>query len=151
MNVLSCAKKYGEVIIITNAQQNWVENSSILMPGLQQFLKKINIISARYLYEHKNSDPETWKNNVFLDKTLNIFNKYLQQKQNVVINMICIGDSDYEHNAAKYTLAIINNQTQFKMYIRNIKLVSNPSFDILLIQLHRIIINFDKLTQIITN
>ena len=96
--ILNKALSKGEVVIITNSGDGWVNAcAEFYYPNLIPILKKINIISARDLYEKKYpSDPQTWKIKAFNDLK-NIFNF----EKCSASNIICIGDNNYEIIAAK--------------------------------------------------
>jgi hypothetical protein len=103
------ATSYGEVFIITNAAQGWVEYSSKtsenaglsdkflrFMPKVAEVIQnhKITIISARTQYEAMfPGDFYKWKVEAFLE---------VQKRfdKNVITNLICLGDSHIEIDAA---------------------------------------------------
>lgn len=126
------AKNYGNVVIITNAEDGWVEYTCSLMPNLLLFLKTIDVISARAKWETYNPHPEKWKEYAFINK-LTIF---LKDNNNIILNLICIGDSIHEHNAAKRAAHIINTNSTNIVYTKNIHFVQLPSFEILLLELY---------------
>ena len=96
--ILKKALDKGIVLIITNSSDGWVNAcSKFYYPNLLPILEKINIISARELYQDEYpNDPVTWKIKTFND---------LKQKFNfekcLVSNIICIGDDNSEILAAK--------------------------------------------------
>mgnify|MGYP003341057243 CR=1 FL=1 len=57
----------GDVIIVTNAQLNWINISSTILPMTSKFLriknksKPIEVISARSFAQEESSDPNDWK------------------------------------------------------------------------------------------
>ncbi|CAD8077731.1 unnamed protein product [Paramecium sonneborni] len=107
--LLDRASQVGDVFIITNAAQGWVEYSSKLyMNKVFQviFDKKIVVISARHGYEDMfPGDCGKWKIEAFKD----IRSKY---ENDVFTNLICLGDSNIEIDAAhvlakEFTVALI--------------------------------------------
>ncbi|CAD8078399.1 unnamed protein product [Paramecium sonneborni] len=107
--LLEKASQVGDVFIITNAAQGWVEYSSKLyMNKVFQviFDKKIVVISARHGYEDMfPGDCGKWKIEAFKD----IRSKY---ENDVFTNLICLGDSNIEIDAAhvlakEFTVALI--------------------------------------------
>lgn len=61
--LLRLAASLGEVVIITNSQQGWVEHScKAFFPSLLEHLEGMPIVSARTSYEHLYPDnPLCWK------------------------------------------------------------------------------------------
>ena len=93
--ILTKALDRGDVFIITNAGPGWVEYSAEkYYPKIMSLLKKIYIISARGEYESKfPNDAKMWKVQAFLK---------LQKKfDDIVTNIICLGDSIIEIDAGK--------------------------------------------------
>jgi len=88
------ASKVGKVFIITNASEGWVQHSSSLcMPGIQQDLAQVDIISARGAFESSfPGDSHAWKMHAFLQ----VQNK-LQLE--AVTNLVSVGDSHIEMDA----------------------------------------------------
>lgn len=85
----------GDTYIITNSEPGWVEYScKRFFPDTFDLLSKIKIISARGLYEEKYpKEFKTWK--------LRAFNEIIQSyDKNMLTNIICLGDSAYEIEAA---------------------------------------------------
>ena len=129
--IITIAKEFGEVVIITNALPTWVEASCNLMPDLLPFLKTVNIISARADWEKVNSLPEKWKEFAFLNKVINTIDS-----DNTMINLICIGDSIHEHDAAILSANNINDTSNNIVYVKNIIFLETPRFSEILYQLH---------------
>jgi len=92
--LLRQADKNGKVFIITNASEGWVQHSSSLcMPGLEEDLSNVEIISARSGFEASfPGDSHAWKMHAFLQ----VQNK-LQLE--AVTNLVSIGDSHIEMDA----------------------------------------------------
>ena len=92
--LLRQASEVGAVFIITNASEGWVQHSSSLcMPGLQEDLAKVDILSARGAFEASfPGDSHAWKMHAFLQ----VQNK-LQLE--AVTNLVSVGDSHIEMDA----------------------------------------------------
>jgi len=92
--LLRQAKERGAVFIITNASEGWVQHSSSLcMPGLQEDLATVEIISARAGFEASfPGDSHAWKMHAFL-----LVQNKLQLE--AVTNLVSIGDSHIEMDA----------------------------------------------------
>ena len=115
----------GKTYIITNSEPGWVQFSSKkFLPSIVGLLDKINIISARGLYENKYPyDSFMWKINAFND----IVSLY---DHTLLSNIICIGDSFLEIKAGK------NLSNKFtNAFIKTIKFKENPSIDELIMEI----------------
>jgi histidinol phosphatase-like enzyme len=119
--LISKATEYGEVFIITNADEGWVEESAkTFLPRVSEVLqeKKVKIISARKGYESRYpSEVGRWKMEAFLS----IKRDFDSQ---VITNIICIGDQLTEIDAA-YLLAEQFNRS----IIKTIKFKERPKPD----------------------
>ena len=128
LSLLALSILKGDVYIITNSEPGWVEFSSQkIFPSLLEsnVLKKINIISARGLYEKQfPRDGKKWKMEAFND----IVNKYNQQ---LLTNIMSIGDSINEIEAGKRLGLSFQ-----KSFIKTIKLKDFPLVDELINQLN---------------
>ena len=115
----------GDVYIITNAGENWVQfSSSIFYPNISELLKKIKIISARMEYEKAfPGNSRQWKIEAFLNLLKDVNNK-------LVTNIICIGDSLFEIEAGRILASKFS-----EAFIKTIKFRDAPKLDELLKQL----------------
>jgi len=95
-DLLEAACRLGPTFIITNATVGWVEASAQRwVPGLLPALGKVNeIISARSRYESQEPDINHWKLLAFLELQRSL-------DPHPVTNIIAVGDSDHEINAAR--------------------------------------------------
>ena len=128
IKIINKCKKYGHVFIITNSKEGWTE--SCVMKYFQEFfseiLEKIDIISARYLYEGKYPfNKEKWK-----IETFNFLQNNFNYDKKILTNIICIGDSNYEIEAGKLFAENFNNSV-----VKTIKFKENPDLGELLKQL----------------
>lgn len=96
--ILNKALSKGEVVIITNSGNGWVNAcAQFYYPNLIPILQKITIISARDSYQKEfPNDPITWKIKAFND-----LKKKFNFEKCVVSNIICIGDNNCEIIAAQ--------------------------------------------------
>ena len=124
-DILYKSINYGDTYIITNSNKNWVIYTSMkFFPKIIQLFNKINIISARDAYEKQFPKKNNfWKLAVFID----IANLY---KKNLVTNIISIGDSSIENEAAFKLNCLFN-----ECYIKTIKFKDQPKPDELLKEL----------------
>jgi len=138
--VLNKSLEYGQLFIITNSTEGWVQYSSkLFLPKTHAVIieKKIEVISARSGYEDLfPGDYHRWKTEAFLGIKKN-FDK------NIITNLICLGDSHIEIDAA-HVLA----QQFSQAMIKTIKFRENPRPDELVKQLE--LVN-DKFEQIYTS
>lgn len=136
LKVLNKAILHGDVAIITNAQDGWIEESSKkLMPSVYEFLinKKIKLISARNEMEKTIPDPTRWKAIIFQK----YFELSYQNKKN--INVISFGDNYYDR------YALFNLTSSSLNLKKNIKLLDKPTMNQLINQLVLINKLFDKI------
>lgn len=121
--LLKISLLYGSVIIITNASIDWIYSSKRLLPLSSRIIDgHIRLISARDMY-HSEYDITDWKVRTFRN---NIREHIRQSKQ-----IVSIGDAEYEYNA----LVALNKYIPKDKVLKAIKLVSSPSFDILIDQI----------------
>lgn len=130
--ILSIALENSDTYIITNAQKGWVEFSAEkFYPRTFSILHRIKIISARENYEKiLPGNSRQWKIKTFL-KIAEIFDK------NLITNLICLGDSYIEMDAAQYLYSKFS-----KAYIKTLKFKENPNLDDLIKQITLIIEKF---------
>jgi hypothetical protein len=124
---LSNMKTYGKVIIVTNAMTDWVKISSIVIPKTYNILKNMEIISARGLYSKISQEPMLWKKLTFQS----IINKEFKHKR--IMNIISIGDAEYEHEALVSLSKSYFNQIK---YLKSFRLVKEPNYDFIIDQLN---------------
>lgn len=122
-------KKYGKVIIITNALLSWVSDCMSVLPKTSQLLHSLRIISARQLFQYHYPDMMEWKKNTFK----HIVNENINTNTNIngVMNIISIGDAEYEYKALIDLYTFKKN----KKILKSIKFLRNPTLNILLDQL----------------
>ena len=137
VKILNKALNKGIVFIITNSSEGWVEACvEVYYKELIPLLSKVNIISARTLYEKKFPDNmEMWKIQAFTDLP-----KLFEIDKNVKTNIICLGDNNLEIKCGK-KLAMEFNQCLLK----TIKFRENPDLKELIKQLNLIDLEFMRI------
>lgn len=129
IRILTLAKTLGDVIIVTNAIDKWVEDSTVrFLNEASNIISTIPIISARNKYETIfPNDYVTWKSLIFLDRL---------DKNPHIQKLVSIGDSNIEKNAAKQSVLICDSKVECK----TIKFIEQPTIKLLkkqLIQLEK--------------
>lgn len=129
--LLECAMSLGEVLLVTNAENGWIEMSAgRFLPRVLMYLRKfaIPMISARSMYEAlAPTDPNEWKVRAFYHEIHCRFGSV--QK----LNLLSIGDGLSERVAA-HTLA----PTLPSSFVKTVKLVERPNLYTLQRELHLI-------------
>jgi hypothetical protein len=135
--LLELARSLGHVFIITNAQAGWVEQSARdWVPALLPLLEKIPIISARTRYETQfPGDIPMWKVSAF-------FEVKRQLPQDIVTNLVSVGDSNYEMDAVH----ALGKQYDFAT-VKTVKLKEYPSPEELLKELFLITSKFNSIVE----
>ena len=130
ISVITQAKLYGLVIIVTNADEGWVHQScSQHMPLLQPHLAGIPVISAQEKYSLLYPDPRQWKIAAFRDELLPDLLPYTS------LNVISIGDGLPEFTAINYLKNLIKPYLNINLITKGIKLLEKPEPNMLRQQL----------------
>ena len=137
IKILNKALNKGIVFIITNSSQGWVEACvEVYYKELIPLLSKVNVISARTLYEKKfPNDMEMWKIQAFTDLP-----KLFQIDKNVKTNIICFGDNNLEIKCGKKLAKEFN-----QCLLKTIKFRENPDLGELIKQLNLIDLEFMRI------
>jgi hypothetical protein len=141
LRLLTLALEKGDTYIITNAAPGWVEYSvDRFYPSVKQLLARVTIVSARGDFESQYpGDSRMWKIQAFL--------KMQQQHDpNLVTNLICLGDSFIEMEAAH----ILASKFQ-QAYIKTIKFRESPKPEELNKQLLLVADQFPQLFSLVKN
>lgn len=121
------ALRFGEVVVITNAEKGWVELSGErFLPDVVKFFKEndIKIVSARTCFEQKYPDaPSSWKVAAFSREVEEMF------PQEDDLNVLVLGDSMSERDAAHALGSRMPNSK-----VKTVKFVERPSIDQLMRQ-----------------
>jgi len=95
--MLQEALQIGTVVIVTNAEQGWVEMScSKWMPSVAHLLQNVRIVSARSTYESKSWSPTEWKRLAFVCEAELFYGATTDRQPR---NIISLGDSLHEQLA----------------------------------------------------
>lgn len=108
--VLRTSLEYGEVHVVTNAENRWVELSAKKwLPSVVPLLEQCHIFSARSTFENQfPKDPQMWKNKAFEGQLGKVLWKNETEKQ-----IFSFGDSEVERRALmNVTSSIANAQTK---------------------------------------
>lgn len=94
---LEVASRLGTVVIVTNAEQGWIEMSCRkFLPSLYPYLSSFKQLSARTMYESASAScPFAWKQLAFKKEIYSHFTRTQVRKKNV----ISLGDSAHERLA----------------------------------------------------
>jgi len=114
---LELAMNFGTTLIVTNANDGWVQQSaSVHMPLLLPTLKRVPVVSAREVHEHLfPEEPLAWKRETFW--------KLLRRKIAWELNLIVLGDSFAEIGAADAVGKILGHMP----LVKTVKFKASPS------------------------
>jgi len=123
LDTLSAALRCGSVIIITNAEDGWVETScQKYMPALACLLSEVSIVSARSAYEqHGIFAPSMWKRRAFESEINNIL---AAGADRTPLHVISVGDSLYEQEALVWATKDMHN-----CYAKSLKFEERPDIE----------------------
>jgi len=131
--LLTAALQIGQVFIITNAMDGWVEFTCALwMPQLLPVLRQVQIISARAMYEEDFPyEVDQWKLRTFA---------YLRHRFDLEIltNLFSMGDSKYEIDAVHAM-----SSKFLQCVVKTVKLKQMPTPAELVVQLRHVTTNFE--------
>jgi hypothetical protein len=98
---LSLAKRYGTVVLVTNAEEGWIELSCRkFIPSLLPSLADIRIVSARTTYESASlPSPQDWKFQAFQSELYRKFGEEAVHESERRKNVLSLGDSHHEREA----------------------------------------------------
>lgn len=129
--LLHSAKKFGEVHVVTNAEEGWVELSAKkFIPGVLHALRGIKVLSARSTYEQRDPSPLKWKYWAFQDK---LQQHFPVDHEGVYKNIISFGDSFVEREAVRLVTRGFSNVST-----KSVKFHEKPSMEQLRRQLELI-------------
>uniref|UniRef100_A0A6C0DZH9 Uncharacterized protein n=1 Tax=viral metagenome TaxID=1070528 RepID=A0A6C0DZH9_9ZZZZ len=118
INFLKAAKHHGDICLVTNGENGWVEQScSRYMPSVVPYLKTVPIFSARHFFEKKDPhNPMIWK--------LHAFTHLLSVANPTPRQVISIGDSNCEREAIKRACSPLKG-----CHVKIIKLIEQPTIE----------------------
>jgi len=127
-HTLSVAKRYGQVIFVTNAEAGWLELScQKFMPSLWPELEDVRLVSARSAYEPQGvASPFEWKYLAFESEIAGFYGACDAEGHK---NVISFGDSPQEREAL-----IRVTERMHDCRTKSLKLVERPGVDQLLKQ-----------------
>jgi len=130
--LLEVSMRLGETLIVTNGNSNWVQEScQRYLPGLLPTLAHIRSVSARANYEHQHpGDPFAWKRRTFKE----LLGKWQSNHWNPGVNLLVIGDSTYEIEAAQVASRTLSPSS----LVKTVKLKEAPSVTELLGQQQKV-------------
>jgi len=139
--VLTLAMQMGKVMIVTNAENGWVQLSAQkFLPGLTPFIEKLDVLSARSTYENMFDSPLKWKYYAFQQQLSNILSekkRFMDTGSDSIDcnimpqnNIISFGDSHVEREAIRAVCRSIPNATT-----KSVKFAERPSLEQLLRQI----------------
>jgi hypothetical protein len=154
--VLHAAMELGETMVVTNGNEFWVQESTrLFLPRLQPTLNRLKVISARASYERRYpNEPFAWKRHAFKDLLVQrrggspiVGNPFLASCGAAVktegvtggarksgVNLVVLGDSRAEMEAAEHSLRFIGRQS----LVKTVKFKEVPTVNELLGQLRRV-------------
>jgi len=114
-STLAILRKFGRVMIVTNAEAGWVElTCAKFLPDLVSEIADIQRVSARSEYEHRGFvGPMQWKTEAFVAQMRNHFG----DNDPAVLS---IGDANHERVAAFHAAA------RMRADVKSIKLIEKP-------------------------
>jgi hypothetical protein len=126
ITLITIAQQYGQVAIITNSENGWIEMScNKYFPNLTDLLDSVTILSARTMFEPQHpKEPTEWKKQAFF---------HLLEKNPHINHIISIGDSEFEHIACRHIA-----KTKPNITTKLIKMIELPSIDLLQTQINLI-------------
>lgn len=154
-NVINTLNKLGNVFIVSNANLTWVKNCLAILPYTNKLVNAfgINVISARdnYLSNNSSGSIMEWKISSFQDILVNVLNSIAGKfNEKNYLNIISIGDAEYEY------VALMNLNNFFKIneldinyFLKNIKFIEKPEFNILIEQLLTLKKNIQTIVNIL--
>jgi len=141
-SILETAIRLGETMIVTNGNASWVQDSARrFLPNLNKILSRVKVMSARAVYEQSfPGDPFAWKRQAFRE----ILARRRQEGYHPNgVNLIVLGDSPAEIQAAKSATKVLNGRS----VIKTVKFKEAPSVNELLGQLRRVVQELSTIVQ----
>jgi hypothetical protein len=140
IDVLKLALSFGEVTIVTNAENGWVELSAKkFLPNVVPLIEKLHVISARSTYEKSFPDsPLQWKLSVFQQQLGKIG---VENNPRVIKSVLSFGDSYVEREAILKATKFLDCKT------KSIKFAERPSIEQLKKQLELVANCFEDIVS----
>lgn len=133
--LLELARQLGRTFIITNSLTGWVEQSAAsYAPELLPALRQVDVISARTRYE-PHFPRSQWKVQAFLEVQR-------QMDSQVVTNLLSVGDSDFEMDAAH-----VMGREFAQVSVKTVRFQPSPAPEELLKGLQWLVQNFQRIVE----
>jgi hypothetical protein len=144
--LLIICMQFGRVVIVTNALPTWISISTSVLPRTHKLTQYIKILSARDEYQCHSKNAYDWKIMAFKDELSNYLNYDVISKSTnqQIYNIISIGDAEYEYKAL---IDLYDWNKKHNKILKSIKLIKNPSLDILYDELDVLIDSMQKIAQ----
>ena len=140
--LLTSAKEYGQVFIVTNATRGWLQISAMtFMPSVAALIPSFTVISAADLYDVYYDNPTIWKKLAFQNEVLTLAFPTQPAKRTV----ISIGDGEYEREALKHIAA---DAVPGSMLAKSVKFMDSPTPDMLERQLASTLREMDMIATV---
>jgi hypothetical protein len=145
--LLTLANSLGKLVILTNAQQGWVETScKNFMPPVLEVINrlKIDIVYARSTVEFPDRlMPQSWKEKAMQIKASEFYSQYQQQSWK---NVISVGDQTCDLEALK--IVADSRPTKGKLCrTKTVKLIEDPEVDTLVKEVSWLIKNIKPIVS----
>jgi hypothetical protein len=122
------AQKHADVVIITNADEGWVQEScAMFMPSIYMLITSLKIISAQTRYKYISSLPGEWKKFAFRQYIADLY-KY---ENTDTISVLSIGDGPAE----QYAVHNLCDTLQGKIKTKSLKFMEKSDPELLIRQL----------------
>lgn len=128
-----------EIYFVTNASLKWIKLCLNVLPKTRKIIMEnnIRIVSARDIYSQTLSSPTEWKINTFRDIISKVVNNLSNDSEcNTILNIISIGDANYEYVALLNLDNYLKNKNNSISYLlKSIKFIERPHFDLVIDQI----------------
>jgi hypothetical protein len=141
---LSLAKRYGTVVLVTNAEKGWIELSCRkFVPNLLPALLGVRIVSARTNYESASlTSPQDWKYYAFQSELMRKFGEEALHDSERRKNVLSLGDSHHEREALFRVAASLPNCRS-----KSMKFVERPDISQICKQHLLVTAQFERIVQ----
>jgi hypothetical protein len=141
---LSLAKRFGTVVLVTNAEKGWIELSCRkFVPNLLPSLVDVRIVSARTTYESASlTSPQDWKYHAFRSELMKKFGEEALHDSERRKNVLSLGDSHHEREALFRAAASLPNCRS-----KSMKFVERPDISQICKQHLLVSAQFERIVQ----
>jgi hypothetical protein len=130
---------YGTIYIVTNANIKWIKSCLNILDLSKKVIvdNNIRIVSARDIYSQTLASPTEWKISTFRDILSETIQKLPEKQEcNTFLNIISVGDAQYEY------IALLNldnylkqNKKSVNYLLKSVKFIEKPNFDLIIDQM----------------